>query len=428
MDNNGGGGAVAGGIMKDEIPYSPAVAKSVILAWAAAPTAYGSFFPEGSIDPARSHASPKIWEDAAGFQAELDKFKADTAAARRPPARRPGRQGSLRRGDAAGLRQLQDLPRGLPHRRTEAAGCGGSSSGSSRSLLVGARRLLAADHAARAVRRPSWRRCRPATPRAARPGSGPAAAPPATPPRRPRATSGSKLGGGQGLKTAFGNFVVPNISSDPADGIGGWTAGDLANAMLRGVSPGGRHLYPAFPYASYARMKPQDIADLRAYLATLPAVAGPAPGHELCGSRSVRRGLGLWKLAFLDSGPAVDARRAPTRRSRAGSTWSRGRATAANATRRATSPARSTSPLARRRAGNPEGKGRVPNITGGEGGIGDWSAEDIAYFFETGFTPDFDSVGGSMVEVQENMAMLAGDDRAAIAAYLKAVPPQASAR
>ncbi len=69
----------------------------------------------------------------------------------------------------------------------------------------------------------------------------------------------------------------------------------------------------------------------------------------------------------------------------------------------------------------------MPNITGGEGGIGDWSAEDIAYFFETGFTPDFDSVGGSMVEVQENLAMLAGDDRAAIAAYLKAVPPQASA-
>ena len=83
-----------------------------------------------------------------------------------------------------------------------------------------------------------------------------------------------KLGGGRVLKTAFGDFVAPNISSDPADGIGGWSAGDLANAMLRGVSPDGRHLYPAFPYASYIRMQPQDIADLRAFLATLPAVAG----------------------------------------------------------------------------------------------------------------------------------------------------------
>ena len=47
--------------------------------------------------------------------------------------------------------------------------------------------------------------------------------------------------------------------------------------MLRGVSPDGRHLYPAFPYASYIRMQPQDIADLRAFLASLPAVAGRRP-------------------------------------------------------------------------------------------------------------------------------------------------------
>ena len=69
-----------------------------------------------------------------------------------------------------------------------------------------------------------------------------------------------------------------------------------------------------------------------------------------------------------------------------------------------------------------EGKGNVPNITGGEGGIGGWSESDIAYFLESGFTPEFDSVGGSMAEVQKNMARLTAEDRAAIAAYLKAVP------
>ena len=41
--------------------------------------------------------------------------------------------------------------------------------------------------------------------------------------------------------------------------------------------------------------------------------------------------------------------------------------------------------------------------------------------------PDFDSVGGAMVEVQENLALVSGEDRDAIAAYLKAVPPQESA-
>ena len=81
MDNNAGAAAVAGGMMKDQIPYDPTVAKSVILSWAAVANAYGSFFPEGSIDPARTHASPKIWQDAAGFQKELDKFKASATAA-----------------------------------------------------------------------------------------------------------------------------------------------------------------------------------------------------------------------------------------------------------------------------------------------------------------------------------------------------------
>ena len=73
-------------------------------------------------------------------------------------------------------------------------------------------------------------------------------------------------------------------------------------------------------------------------------------------------------------------------------------------------------------APNPEGKGIIPNITPHGEGLDVWSVKDIAYYLETGFTPDFDSVGGAMVAVQENMARLTADDRAAIAAYLKAVP------
>ena len=71
---------------------------------------------------------------------------------------------------------------------------------------------------------------------------------------------------------------------------------------------------------------------------------------------------------------------------------------------------------------NPEGEGRVPNITPGGENISTWSAADIAYYLESGFTPEFDTVGGSMVAVQENMAKLGAEDRAAIAAYLKALP------
>ena len=56
----------------------------------------------------------------------------------------------------------------------------------------------------------------------------------------------------------------------------------------------------------------------------------------------------------------------------------------------------------------------------------DWSEEDIAYYLKTGFKPDFDSAGGEMADVVANMAHLSDDDLAAIAAYVKALPPVAN--
>ncbi|TJU91068.1 MAG: c-type cytochrome, partial [Mesorhizobium sp.] len=114
-----------------------------------------------------------------------------------------------------------------------------------------------------------------------------------------------QLVGGLELKTPFGTFVPPNISQDPKDGIGAWSLDDLANAMLKGVSPSGQHFYPAFPYASYARMNPADIADLYAFLKTLPAVAGKAPDNSLAFPFNIRRGIGLWKRLYLSDQPVI---------------------------------------------------------------------------------------------------------------------------
>jgi mono/diheme cytochrome c family protein len=52
---------------------------------------------------------------------------------------------------------------------------------------------------------------------------------------------------------------------------------------------------------------------------------------------------------------------------------------------------------------------------------------DIAYLLETGNTPDFDTVGDAMVPVQENMARLTPEDRDAIAAFVKSLPPHPNA-
>ncbi len=230
-----------------------------------------------------------------------------------------------------------------------------------------------------------------------------------------------KLSGGLALATPFGTFHAPNISPDPTTGIGEWSAADFATAMLKGVSPRGQHYYPAFPFTSYARMKIGDVADLWAYLKTLPPVEMANKPHELPLPFRLRRGLGLWKLLFLSPQPviAIDegneqlalgrylvegpghCGECHTPRNLIGghdkSRWLGG-------------------------GPSPEGKGFIPNITPDATGIGSWSDKDIVFSLESGFTPTFDTFGAQMVDVQQNMAQLPATDREAIAAYLKAIP------
>lgn len=230
-----------------------------------------------------------------------------------------------------------------------------------------------------------------------------------------------ELAGGVRLETEFGVFVAPNISQDKQDGIGSWSAGDLANAMLRGVSPQGDHYYPAFPYASYARMEPGDIADLHAFLQTLPGIAGAAQAHELGFPFTFRRGLGLWKRLYLSDDPVV-ALDSPSDEVLRGQYLVEGPGHCGECH----TPRNLAGGIDKSRwlagAAAAEGSGNVPNITTGEGGIGDWSQDDIAALLDSGFTPDFDSVGGSMAAVVRNMAELPAEDREAMAAYLKAIP------
>jgi mono/diheme cytochrome c family protein len=233
-----------------------------------------------------------------------------------------------------------------------------------------------------------------------------------------------ELAGGVELKTPFGVFVAPNISQHPEHGIGKWSAEDLARAMLHGVSPGGSHYFPAFPYPSYARMKPTDIGDLYVFLKTLPAVDGAAPGHRLSFPYNVRRGVGLWKLLYLTDRPVVELAADAPAPAQAGRylVEGPGHCGECHTPRLFTGGPKRDEWLAGAVAA--EGEGVVPNITQGQGGIGDWPESDITNFLETGFKPDFDTVGGSMAAVQKNMAMLTAEDRASIAAYLKSVPPR----
>src|ERR1700681_3560854 len=90
-----------------------------------------------------------------------------------------------------------------------------------------------------------------------------------------------RLGGGLAIPSPFGTFYAPNISPDPADGIGRWTEVEFVGAVTKGVSPAGFHYFPAFPYTSYAHARVEDVRDLFAYLKTLPAVSGKVRDHDV---------------------------------------------------------------------------------------------------------------------------------------------------
>jgi mono/diheme cytochrome c family protein len=228
------------------------------------------------------------------------------------------------------------------------------------------------------------------------------------------------LAGGVELDTPFGLFRVPNISPDAAHGIGGWSQADFLTAMTKGTSPRGEHYYPAFPYTSYKNMRSEDLLDLKAFLDTLPTSQNAVAGHDLSFPFSWRGALGFWKFLYLGGEPpavAADASDAVKR----GAYLLAGPGHCAECH----TPRDVFGGLDRSRwlAGgpNPDGKGTIPNITPAPDGIGSWSAKDIAYYLETGFTPEFDSVGGGMASVQQNWAKLPADYREAIAAYLKTV-------
>jgi len=229
-----------------------------------------------------------------------------------------------------------------------------------------------------------------------------------------------RLGGGLALASPFGTFYVPNISPDPTDGIGRWTEAQFVTAVTKGVSPSGTHYFPAFPYTTYAHARVSDIRDLFAYLKTLAPVPGKVRDHDVPFPFNIRRNIGIWKWLFMDARPFMPDTTRPAQ-------WNRGAylVNSLGHCGECHSPRNFLGGIvaAQRFAGgpDPDGKGWVPNIT--QKGISDWSEKDIAYFLESGQTPDGDSAGGLMVSVIRNISQLSEADRNAIATYIKSLPP-----
>lgn len=229
-------------------------------------------------------------------------------------------------------------------------------------------------------------------------------------------TDAPVLAGGKAFPSDFGTFYAPNISSDEETGIGAWSDAALYRAVTAGISPDGRYYYPAFPTHSYALASQEDIRNLVAFLRTLPADATPSKAHGVGFPFNIRRGLWLWRVAFAPKDWVRPAETSELERGRY-LVETLGHCAECHTPRNALGGLQTAKWMAG--AALPVGEGRVPNLTPAKL---DWSVADIAEYLKSGFTPDYDVVGGEMADVVENTSKLPDEDRQAIAAYLKALP------
>ncbi|MFD2176672.1 c-type cytochrome [Veronia pacifica] len=229
-----------------------------------------------------------------------------------------------------------------------------------------------------------------------------------------------ELAGGKRLRTPFGILVAPNVTPDTLSGIGGWTVEEFADATRLGISPDGEHYYPAFPYTSYSRMTDQDIVDLKAYIDTQVApVAEKAEERDLLFPFSIRYGMGMWKLLYLDEEPKTSKVE--------GEQAKRGEylAEVLGHCGECHSPRDIMGGVIRSRwmSGVPVGEfNPAPNITNTVDGTLHWTDKQWLDFLKTGVLPDGNYTGGEMaLVVEEITSHLSKEDADAMVKYFRSL-------
>jgi len=243
------------------------------------------------------------------------------------------------------------------------------------------------------------------------------------------APGGQPYAGGTAIPTPFGTFHGPNITPDADTGIGRWSADDFWRALHDGKAPGGRLLYPAFPYTEYTQVSRADADALFAFLKSLPPARQASRAHDLRFPYDQRPLLAFWRaLYFRPGGPrdAGDAGR-PAQ-------WLRGRylvqglghCAACHAPRNALGATRDPERLA---GGMIAGLDWYAPPLGGDSatGLGRWSEQDIALLLKTGLSPHSTASGPMAEVVLGSTQHLSDADAQAVAAYLKSLPATAPA-
>jgi mono/diheme cytochrome c family protein len=227
---------------------------------------------------------------------------------------------------------------------------------------------------------------------------------------------GEAYAGGVAFELPFGTLYSSNLTPDPETGIGGWSDEEFVNAVRAGIGRGGRHLYPAHPYTTYAGMARNDVLAIKAYLDSLPPVQHAVSAPTLTFPYSQRSLVSLWNAVFQ---PTVGFQPDTTHDAR----WNRGAylADALGHCGECHTPRNAAYALKRRQAlsGAVTRGWKAYDITAK--GLANWSAADLDRYLATGHAPGHGSTVGPMKEVVlYSTAQLTPDDRAALVDYLLA--------
>jgi mono/diheme cytochrome c family protein len=231
------------------------------------------------------------------------------------------------------------------------------------------------------------------------------------------AQGGKPFAGGRPIETPFGTIYSANITPDRKTGIGAWSDDDFYKALHRGIAPSGAHLYPAFPYPYFTRLRRDDVLAMRAYLNTIDPVKSQPRPPDLAWPLGYRFLMSGWNQLYFDEG---DFHRAPDKSDE----WNRGAYLVQG-------PAHCGACHTPKNFAGGDKTGHAlqggviqgwfaPDITNDRRtGIGSWSGDEIVEYLKTGRN-DRSGATGMMAEVvADSTSKLPDQDLRAIAAYLK---------
>src|SRR3984893_18663800 len=237
------------------------------------------------------------------------------------------------------------------------------------------------------------------------------------------APNGKPFAGGLPFKLPFGTIYSTNITADRETGIGNWSDDDFVRALHRGVAPGGRYLYPAFPYTSFTAMSRDDALAIKAYLFSLPPQHVANKENSLSFPVNQRWGMAFWNLAFLSN-----RRFAPDPAQSAAVNRGAYLATALGHCGECHTPRSLAYGLesGREFAGVLLVGWDAYNIASDKHfGVGDWSDAQLASFLSSAHAQGRGSAAGPMAEAVENsLQYLTSEDIGALVAYLRTVAAQ----